>query len=40
LITGVARQSSRSVEDLWEIYNGACEKLAIAFGFSNYFSES
>jgi len=35
-IIGVARQSSRSLEDLWEIYNGACEKLAIAFGHNNY----
>jgi len=39
-IIGVARQTSQSVEDLWELYNGACEKLAIAFGHNNYFPRS
>jgi hypothetical protein len=39
-IIGVARQTSRPIEDLWELYNSACEKLAIAFGHSNYFPKS
>ena len=39
-IIGVARYTSRPVEELWALYEGACEMLAIAFGYSNHFPQS
>jgi hypothetical protein len=40
LITGVAKQTSCSAKELWNIYEGACETLAIAFGYSNHTPKS
>jgi len=32
-IIGVARSSARLIEDLWKLYDQACETLAVAFGY-------
>jgi hypothetical protein len=31
-LNGIARQTRRSAEDLWDLYAGACDKLAAHFG--------